>query len=101
MKKQAPLKIIISTPCAQQWDKMPEYGDGRSCTACNKTIVDFSAMTDDELFNYFKINPHTHCGRFHNSQLSRTIIPQSTKKFTLHRLNKIAAAILPFKFKIV
>lgn len=96
MKKQAPLKIKITTPCVQQWDKMPEYSEGRSCAACNKTIVDFSAMTDAELFNYFKINPHTHCGRFHNSQLNRTITPQSNKKFTLHRLNKIAAAFFTF-----
>lgn len=96
MTKQAPLKIIISTPCTQQWNKMPEYGDGRSCASCNKTIVDFSAMTDTELFNYFKINPHTHCGRFHNSQLNRTITQPNSKKFTLHRLNKIAAAFFTF-----
>jgi hypothetical protein len=88
-----PFKIKINKPCNQQWDSMPADGIGRNCKQCSKLIVDFSEMSDTELLNFFKKNPNTHCGRFHNTQLDRSFHPVINKKQPLRRFAKIAAAL--------
>jgi len=101
MMKVAPLHINIPNPCTEDWEAMLKDGDGRLCTKCNNTVYDFSQMNDEELFDFFRQRPSTHCGRFHNSQLNREILPVITrKKLLLSKFNKIAAAfftVLSFK----
>jgi hypothetical protein len=69
------LKISIPTPCHQDWGAMTPNEQGRHCTSCAKTVVDFTAMTDDEV-KYFFINKKEEkvCGRFKNEQLHRIVI---------------------------
>jgi hypothetical protein len=95
------MQFNIPNPCAQNWEAMPTVGEGKHCGQCNNVVYDFSQMTDNELLHFFKEKPATHCGRFHNTQLNRAIVPVVTKrKLFTTKLNKIAAAfftILSFK----
>jgi hypothetical protein len=86
-------KISIPKPCSQDWNGMAKLnGGGRHCGQCKTTVFDFSQMTDQELLNFFNINSAVHCGRFHNTQLDRQIIPLPKTDRFLSRINKLAAA---------
>lgn len=69
------LKISIPTPCHQDWGTMTPNEQGRHCTSCAKTVVDFTGMSDEEV-KYFFINKKEEkvCGRFKNEQLHRIVI---------------------------
>lgn len=47
---------------------------GRFCSACSKTVVDFSRMSDLQLARYFSQKKGDLCGRFHREQLYREIV---------------------------
>ncbi|HVV07067.1 MAG TPA: hypothetical protein VHC96_22720 [Puia sp.] len=42
-------QLFISNPCHEQWDTMQPDARGRFCGACRKTVVDFTAMSDQAL----------------------------------------------------
>jgi len=49
-------------------------GDGkRYCLSCQKSVIDFTAMTDSELIQYFKKLNGSTCGRFTEGQLNRNM----------------------------
>jgi hypothetical protein len=68
-------KISIPKPCHQNWETMIPNDIGRHCNSCVKTVVDFTAMTDEEI-KYFFINKKEEkvCGRFKTEQLHRITI---------------------------
>ena len=89
------ISVSVPKPCSQSWNEMTEIENGRFCTACQHTVIDFSALTDSELREYF-INVKTiPCGRFHNTQLNRNI-PASKKAGSsfLSRYYKAAVTFL-------
>ncbi len=63
-------KISIPTPCHEDWQAMAPNEQGRHCTFCAKTVIDFTTMSDDEV-KYFFLNKKEEkvCGRFRNQQL--------------------------------
>ena len=73
---------------------MPDEGKGKMCSKCETIVYDLSQMTDAEIILFFKTNPATHCGRFHNSQLNRNIEPITIRKNFLQKFVKIAAAVI-------
>lgn len=46
---------------------------GRFCASCQKTVVDFSAMSDAEVARYFSTHRGPLCGRFTAGQLDRDL----------------------------
>lgn len=75
--------------------------EGRFCNSCNKTVIDFTEMTDSEVANYFNdTRLQNTCGRFTDAQLNShgteaildliTKISQTDWTF----IKKTAAAIL-------
>ena len=95
MKSQISLSFNISKPCNQDWNTMTASNQGRYCSECNKVVYDFSQMDDTELLDFFKQRSTRFCGRFHNSQLHREILPQNSRRhYFFSRFNKIAAAFL-------
>jgi len=70
MKK---FQIKISEPCHENWDAMTQQDKGRFCASCQKTVVDFSNMSDRQIADFFKKPAGSVCGRFHSDQLERTI----------------------------
>ncbi len=93
MKKPQPIKLYIPAPCHQDWDAMKRKADGRHCEHCKKTVVDFSNMADSQVYQFFRQNKDTHCGRFLNTQLQRDIVPLQTSSARVSRGNAFAAVI--------
>lgn len=79
------LNIEIPNSCHENWNGMQPNQQGRHCLSCQKTVVDFTAMGDAELINFFTKKKENVCGRFFNEQLNRDIlIPQ--KKYNWFKL---------------
>lgn len=70
MKK---FQIKIADPCHENWDAMTQQDKGRFCASCQKTVVDFSNMSDRQIADFFKKPEGAVCGRFYSDQLERTI----------------------------
>lgn len=70
MKK---FELSIPKPCHENWDKMTPEAKGRFCGACNKTVMDFTNMSDRQLAEFFKQPSGSVCGRFENGQLNRVL----------------------------
>jgi hypothetical protein len=68
MPKYITLQII--NPCEQKWDNMTEVQNGRHCNACQKTVIDFTSMTDSQIVAFFKTNKKNTCGQFLDTQLN-------------------------------
>ena len=70
MKK---FELTIPKPCHENWEAMTPEDKGRFCGACQKTVIDFSRMSDRQVADYFKRPAESVCGRFRNEQLERVI----------------------------
>lgn len=95
-----PLLIHIAKPCQENWDEMTEDEQGKFCSHCQKTVIDFSQKTDAELIDYF--NHHSSfCGRFKNTQINRVIEePKPVLKRLFDFYSKAAAVFFTlFSFK--
>lgn len=69
------LKISVPEPCHEDWNAMTPNEQGRHCTSCAKTVVDFTSMSDEAIKHFFIIKKEEKvCGRFKNEQLHRIVI---------------------------
>lgn len=68
------LQLQIPEPCDENWNKMTPVEKGRFCDSCQKSVIDFTGMSDTQLVAFFK-KPSTGsvCGRFYNDQLDRDL----------------------------
>lgn len=65
-------KIVVPQSCESSWEQMTPVSTGRYCNSCEKTVVDFTEMSDEQIVRYFKDNAGKNvCGRFSNDQLDR------------------------------
>lgn len=65
------MRISIPKPCHENWNDMTPEQQGAFCKVCNKVVVDFSAMSDEEVIAYLEQKKEEKtCGRFRTSQLS-------------------------------
>ena len=56
--------LKIETPCHEDWTKMSPNREGRHCGLCDKTVVDFTVMSQEEITNYLTHNSKAQiCGR--------------------------------------
>ena len=46
---------------------------GKFCSSCQKTVIDFTNMSDRQVAEFFKRPPSSVCGRVYNDQLNRDI----------------------------
>lgn len=92
----ARFNLRIQEPCHENWEKMTPDEQGRFCAACQKKVVDFTAMSDRELARFFK-KPSADdvCGRFHPDQLER---PIGTSKKHLPWFRYLIQVLLPGLF---
>ena len=67
------LQLTIPEPCHEKWNEMTPQQQGRFCGSCQKVVVDFTAMTDQQVLDHFSNYQGNTCGRFTSSQLNRTI----------------------------
>ncbi len=67
------LLITIPEPCHENWTDMSPREQGAFCNVCSKTVIDFTALSDVEVKNYFLSNHgQKTCGRFKNIQLTNS-----------------------------
>ena len=91
-KKTKSVQFQINEPCHESWNQMHSLPGGRFCSSCEKTVVDFSGMTDNEIVRFVQKNNQKLCGRFRPEQLNRDMmIPRTPTSFQKW---KSAAAIL-------
>lgn len=71
MKLHSLNQISIPVPCHEKWNDMTEAEKGRFCAVCQKTVIDFSVMDEQEIIHFFSEKKQTEnvCGRFKDSQL--------------------------------
>lgn len=66
-----PLHVSIQDPCHENWQQMTPNEQGRHCLACQKTVVDFTQMSDQAILTYLRQTTSGVCGRFSIDQLDR------------------------------
>ncbi len=65
-------KISVPEPCHEDWNKMTPDEKGAFCGSCQKSVVDFSNKSPEEIGSILKASAGQKvCGRFKPSQLSR------------------------------
>lgn len=70
MKKKT-VQYNIAEPCHESWGAMTPTGEGRFCHSCAKAVVDFTAMTDQQIVQYMSGAAGSVCGRMTSYQLNR------------------------------
>jgi hypothetical protein len=76
--------LSIPEPCHEGWDNMTPSQKGRFCGSCQKEVIDFTGMTDAELFAFFaQQRTGSVCGRTHVGQLDTPIA-----KPVVHKRNR-------------
>ena len=74
------LQLEIPTPCTENWSQMTPDANGRFCSSCAKTVLDFTVMEDKEILQWFANHQGSACGRFRPDQLDRPIVIPPEKK---------------------
>lgn len=74
------IRITIAAPCTRQWQDLTPQEGGRFCGSCQKLVVDFTRMSDQELLRYFKDHSGNVCGSFTGLQTDRDIISREKPK---------------------
>lgn len=78
MKKQLPITLSISRPCHEPWNEMTPADRGRFCLNCQKTVTDFTQLSDTELIELLQNKQASTCGRFLPHQLGRALTTPMT-----------------------
>ncbi|WP_298141311.1 carboxypeptidase-like regulatory domain-containing protein [Flavobacterium sp.] len=79
MKK---INIQIDKPCSENFNSFNKTEKGGFCNSCQKTVIDFTKMSDQEIIKYFDNEQSKTCGLFLETQLksySNSTIPSSNK----------------------
>ena len=78
MQKQT--SIYIPKPCHEDWNKMTPTQQGKFCGSCNKQVIDFSLMSDQQVLNFLSHQSGKLCGHFDAEQLQRPLMQTKIKK---------------------
>ena len=77
MNNSSPYVVTIPNPCHENWELMTPQEQGRHCKVCNKVIIDFTTMTNEEIILYLQSAKESVCGRIEeiDSQSLQPYIP--------------------------
>lgn len=92
-------QLDISSACHERWSSMTPSEQGRFCASCQKTVVDFSRMSDAQLAQFFRKPPENVCGRFFADQLGRPIETPRKRIPWIKYFFQITLPALLFSFK--
>lgn len=94
------MKISINNPCHENWDEMTSNEKGAFCLACQKTVVDFSIKTTEEIKSFFSSISSSEkvCGRFKENQLTELSFDDFFQRFKKWILPRKIAVIMFFVF---
>jgi hypothetical protein len=79
VNNSSPYVVTIPNPCHENWELMTPQEQGRHCKVCNKVIIDFTTMTNEEIILYLQSAKESVCGRIEeiDSQSLQPYIPLS------------------------
>lgn len=108
MPRSISLSLQMHSPCQENWNNMEPGEQGRFCNTCQKTVIDFTGFTDQEIFQYFIKNPFPVCGKMLASQndrryeevqpkVNRHLSPIAASLLTLAAITTEAAPATPLK----
>lgn len=90
------MKIQIPNPCHENWNTMTPQQKGRFCGSCKKVVIDFTKMSDSEIFHHFKNYTGDTCGRFYETQLNTELVSLKPQKSTFWSKLVVASFTLFF-----
>lgn len=67
---QSITQITLPQPCHELWANMNTVEKGRFCLSCNKTVVDFTTMTNQQIIDHLLAAAGNVCGRIGEPQLT-------------------------------
>ena len=93
--------ISTPQPCTQNWADMVMAEQGRFCQNCQKTVIDFTRLSNEQILNVLSSAGKV-CGRFEDTQLKQlnaiTAIETPVERFSWKKLGLAATFIglVPF-----
>lgn len=69
MRKTSIKRVNIGFSCSKKYESMAPQQGGSFCGNCEKVVLDFSNLTNQEIVEYFEVSSSKTCGRFHGRQL--------------------------------
>jgi hypothetical protein len=85
--------IHIPEPCHESWQAMQPQQNGRFCDSCCKVVVDFTAMSNEQIMDYLQSRKEEKvCGRFKKKQMSAPAVKVKPIRVKW-QLQKFAAAL--------
>ena len=75
--------LKIPNPCSQNPRNFTPTGKGGFCQSCQKEVVDFRKMSENEVVDFFKSNSKNRCGIFYSHQLKSDEVPFRKVKFPI------------------
>lgn len=73
------IRISVEKPCSEKFEDFSSTELGGFCQSCQTDVVDFTAMTDEQLVEHLHNAKEKTCGRFKASQL-KTYEPMKSYK---------------------
>jgi hypothetical protein len=86
------LTIQMNAPCDENWNGMEPTEAGRFCNKCQKPVINFVDLSDQQILQYFLENPFPVCGRMLTTQRDQHFI-HTTQKINRH-LFPVTATLL-------
>jgi hypothetical protein len=87
------IQLSIQEPCHENWEAMTATTQGKFCASCQKTVTDFTKLSDHELIEIIQISNGNLCGRLTQSQLERVYQIQQKQSWG-SKLYKLLASVL-------
>lgn len=95
--KKNDLQIRIPTSCHENWDTMTPTEIGKFCSSCQKEVIDFSRMSDQEIRRILNSSKETPCGRFNTNQIERPLVAEVPVNRSLTWMKYVASLLLAFQ----
>lgn len=92
MSNAISVSIEMNNPCSEDWNKMEPTERGRFCNSCQKTVIDFTHLTGQQIQDYFLQHPFRGCGRMLHTPQDKHYSPSTAK--TNRHLSPVAATLL-------
>ncbi len=71
--------LKVKSPCTESWEEMTPSEKGRFCAACQKEVIDFTALSSTEIIHLLSERKNESlCGRMHSNFQKKPLLVQET-----------------------
>lgn len=100
--KSKTIRYAIQNPCDKDWNDMQPEKQGRFCGSCEKSVVDFTNMSDFSIVSYLENHKQDKvCGRFTQAQLERVYPLKPAAPLPVFDLRAVALGLALTTFSAV